>query len=171
MHHRTRAFSSGLPNWWRRGVGLLNQWRPDLDCFPKLHPQVPVPIYWRNDCSKHADKHHMGACRRYDPYYTLNGGETWNPVILPGVSSWSGFDFAYYFDTRTVTADRVLPNTFYLYYAGHGYTKPRMAGRRGHKYLADKSQPAPTSMQNFNLFPAKPAISSLPGDAQGTHPD
>ena len=56
----------------------------------------------------------------YQPYYTLNGGETWSPVVLPGVSSWSGFDSAYYYDTRTVTADRVLPNTFYLYYPGHG---------------------------------------------------
>jgi len=49
------------------------------------------------------------------PYYTLDGGETWNPINLPGVTSWSGFDWAYYLDTRTVTADRVLPNTFYLY--------------------------------------------------------
>ena len=49
------------------------------------------------------------------PYYTLDGGETWNPINLPGVTSWSGFDFAYYLTTRTVTADRVLPNTFYLY--------------------------------------------------------
>ena len=56
----------------------------------------------------------------YDPYYTLNGGTTWNPITLPGVSSWSGFDFAYYLDARTVTADRVLPNTFYLYYNGTG---------------------------------------------------
>ena len=23
------------------------------------------------------------------PYYTLNGGQTWNPITLPGVSSWS----------------------------------------------------------------------------------
>ena len=55
-----------------------------------------------------------------DPYYTLDGGITWNPITLPGVSSWSGFDSAYYLDTRSVTADRVLPNTFYLYDAGHG---------------------------------------------------
>ena len=54
------------------------------------------------------------------PYYTLNGGETWSPVVLPGVSSWSNFDTAYFYDTRTVTADRVLPNTFYLYYPGYG---------------------------------------------------
>ena len=54
------------------------------------------------------------------PYYTLNGGTTWNPITLPGVSSWSGFDFAWYLDQRSVTADRVLANTFYLYDPGHG---------------------------------------------------
>jgi hypothetical protein len=54
------------------------------------------------------------------PYYTLNGGKTWNPITLPGVSSWSGFDFAWYLDTRTVTADRVLSNTFYLYDPSYG---------------------------------------------------
>ena len=50
-----------------------------------------------------------------DPYYTLDGGKTWNPITLPGVTSWSNFDWAYYLDTRSVTADRVLANTFYLY--------------------------------------------------------
>ncbi len=54
------------------------------------------------------------------PYYTTNGGQTWNPIVLPGVSSWAGFDYAYYLDARTVTADRVLSNTFYLYDAGQG---------------------------------------------------
>ena len=52
------------------------------------------------------------------PYYTLNGGTTWNPIILPGVTSWSGFDFGYWLEQRSVTADRVLPNTFYLYFNG-----------------------------------------------------
>ena len=41
---------------------------------------------------------------------------TWHPVVLPGVTDWSTFDWAYYLDKRTVTADRVLPDTFYLYY-------------------------------------------------------
>jgi hypothetical protein len=54
------------------------------------------------------------------PYYTLNGGATWNPLNLPGVSDWSSFEGAYYFDERSITADRVSPNTFYLYYPGHG---------------------------------------------------
>jgi hypothetical protein len=50
------------------------------------------------------------------PQYTKDGGLTWHPVVLPGVTDWSTFDFAYYLDKRTVTADRVLPDTFYLYY-------------------------------------------------------
>jgi hypothetical protein len=54
------------------------------------------------------------------PYYTLNGGSTWTPITLPGVTSWSGFDKAWYLTTRTVTADRVLPNRFYLYDPGQG---------------------------------------------------
>jgi hypothetical protein len=52
------------------------------------------------------------------PYYTLNGGASWTAITLPGVSSWSGFDYGYYLTGRTVTADRVLANTFYLYYNG-----------------------------------------------------
>ena len=57
-----------------------------------------------------------------EPYYTLNGGETWNPVVLPGVSAsqWSNFDFAYYLDQHLITADRVLANTFYLFFPSVG---------------------------------------------------
>ena len=54
------------------------------------------------------------------PYYTINGGATWNPVTLPGVTSWSSFEGTYYFDERSITADRVLANTYYLYYPGNG---------------------------------------------------
>jgi hypothetical protein len=52
----------------------------------------------------------------YQPYYTLNGGASWNPVNLPGVTDWSSYDFAYYLNKQTITADRVLSNTFYFYY-------------------------------------------------------
>jgi hypothetical protein len=56
----------------------------------------------------------------YPAYYTTNGGTSWSLVSLPGISSWSGFDYGYYLDTRTVVADRVLANTFYLFFAGQG---------------------------------------------------
>jgi hypothetical protein len=54
------------------------------------------------------------------PYYTLNQGASWTGITLPGVSGWSGFDSAYYLVQRSVTADRVNANTFYLYFPGHG---------------------------------------------------
>jgi photosystem II stability/assembly factor-like uncharacterized protein len=54
----------------------------------------------------------------YTPYYTKDGGASWNPITLPGVTDWKAFHFAYYLDKTTVTADRVLPDTFYLYYNG-----------------------------------------------------
>jgi len=91
-----------------------------------------------------------------DPYYTLNGGLTWNRVTLPGVSSWSGFDFAYYLDARTVTADRVLPNTFYLYYAGQGVFETTNGGSTWTKVFSGQISP----YSNYNAV-----IESVPGEA------
>ena len=102
------------------------------------------------------------------PFYTLDGGKTWNTITLPGVSSWSGFDFSYNLDARTVTADRVLPNTFYLYFAGKGVYETTNGGCRGHKYLVDRSLQVPTTMQRLNLFRVKLAICSLPVDGNPT---
>ena len=125
----------------------------------------------RNDCGQLAAKHHRW--RRPDgvqPYYTLNGGTTWNPVNLPGVTSWSGFEGAYYLDERSITADRVLPNTFYLYYPGKAFTNPPMAESRGHKFTAEMmaGQSWNGNITAFNWYnnelnrcPAKPAISFL----------
>lgn len=62
------------------------------------------------------------------PSYTLNQGQSWTGISLPGVSSWSNFHWAYYLKQRSVTADRVLPNTFYLYYAGYGVFKTTNGG-------------------------------------------
>ena len=91
-----------------------------------------------------------------EPYYTLNGGQTWNPITLPGVSSWSGFDYEYYFDARTVTADRVLPNTFYLYDAGYGVYESTNGGVTWARVY--NGQIAPFSNYNAEL-------QSVPGEA------
>jgi hypothetical protein len=61
------------------------------------------------------------------PYYTLDGGNSWNPITLPGVSSWSNFVGAFS-DTRVITADRVLSNTFYLLDRGVGIFKTTNGG-------------------------------------------
>ncbi|MEZ5256374.1 MAG: hypothetical protein R2705_05655, partial [Ilumatobacteraceae bacterium] len=52
------------------------------------------------------------------PYYTLDRGATWQPVVLPGVSSYpldsvGGYMFGR--NRHLVVADEARPNTFYLY--------------------------------------------------------
>ncbi|OIQ75463.1 xyloglucanase precursor [mine drainage metagenome] len=61
------------------------------------------------------------------PYYTLDGGNTWNPVNLPGVSSYSNLLHTFS-NARIVTADRVLANTFYLLDVGTGLFKTTNGG-------------------------------------------
>jgi hypothetical protein len=61
---------------------------------------------------------------RKGPYYTKDRGVTWQKVVLPGVpdtqAGWDELHFAYYLNRHIIAADRVLPNTFYLYHAGYG---------------------------------------------------
>jgi hypothetical protein len=51
------------------------------------------------------------------PWYTKDGGTTWTEIVISGVptSGETGFGWAYYNNFRCVCADRVTPNTFYLY--------------------------------------------------------
>ncbi len=53
----------------------------------------------------------------FQPYYTLDGGQSWEPVVLPGVDSYpvdstGGFMFGQ--NRQTVVADEVTPGVFYL---------------------------------------------------------
>ena len=64
-----------------------------------------------------------------DPYYTLDGGQTWNPVVLPGISDWSSFDWSYYLNQHVIAADRVLPNTFYMFYPDNGVFESTNGGQ------------------------------------------
>lgn len=50
------------------------------------------------------------------PYYTTNGGRTWNAISISGVptSSETGWGFAYYMRRHVLAADRVDANTFYI---------------------------------------------------------
>jgi Bacterial Ig domain/Purple acid Phosphatase, N-terminal domain len=93
------------------------------------------------------------------PYYTTNSTSstvTWNPITLPGVSSWSGFIGAYYDPTRVIAADRVLANTFYLYYPGYGVFKSTNGGASW------------TLVNNGSSFPAYAGtiqLEATPGEA------
>ena len=54
------------------------------------------------------------------PAYTLDGGKSWQTVEIPGKTDWSMLHHSYYLNRTTITADRVLPNTFYLYDSNSG---------------------------------------------------
>jgi hypothetical protein len=106
------------------------------------------------------------------PQYTKDGGLTWHPVVLPGVTDWSAFDWAYYLDKRTVTADRVLPDTFYMYY--NGVFKSTDGGATWTKVFTGEI----SSFSNFNsrieAVPGKAGNLFFTGGPQGgtgaTHP-
>lgn len=92
----------------------------------------------------------------FQPYFTNDGGQSWNPVNLPGVSDWSGFNWAYYFNAATVTADRVLADTFYLYYAGQGVFRSTDDGKNWTKLTSGELSP-------HSYFSSK--LESVPGQA------
>jgi Big-like domain-containing protein/putative peptidoglycan binding protein len=63
----------------------------------------------------------------FQPSYSLDGGNTWNLVSLPGSPVWGG-GYNYYMDMRWVTADRVNIGTFYMYDPGSGIYKSTNGG-------------------------------------------
>jgi hypothetical protein len=118
-------------------------------CWPKSHGRdtiaasSPTNIIW-------------APAGGVEPYYTLNGGENWNPVVLPGGASWSGFDWAYYLSVTSVTADRVLTNTFYLFYPGNGLYETTNGG-------ATWTQAYSGDLSPYDYYNTE--IQSVPGEA------
>lgn len=93
------------------------------------------------------------------PAYTTDGGATWNGITLPGSPSWTGFDFGYFLKQRSVTADRVNANTFYLYFPGNGVYITTNSGATWTQQLAGYIE-ANHSLAGFNS-----KIISVPGNA------
>ena len=89
----------------------------------------------------------------YQPYYTLNGGVTWNPVVLPGASGWVN-NAAWYTSFRDVTADRVLSNTFYIY-TGAGVYQSTNGGQSWTEVFTGAISPWPQNVE----------FESVPGEA------
>jgi hypothetical protein len=53
------------------------------------------------------------------PSYTLDGGQTWHAVSIPGISTWTD-SWGYYLHRRMLFADKTTPGTFYLDNIAHG---------------------------------------------------
>lgn len=81
---------AGLPTWAKDTVG------------GSIAASTPLNFIW-------------AATGNQPPAYTLDGGKTWTNISIPGKEDWSALHHAYYLDKTTITADRVQPNTFYLY--------------------------------------------------------
>ncbi len=55
------------------------------------------------------------------PHYTKDRGATWTPITLPDLpADQSGSHNDPHLNRRVITADRVLPNTFYFYHKDNG---------------------------------------------------
>jgi hypothetical protein len=97
------------------------------------------------------------------PYYTTNQGANWTAVSVPGISSWGAFHNSYTYKKRGITADRVSPDTFYLYYGGYGVFKSINGGAtwtnvyKGNNGYIDPGSPG---LAYFNAW-----LSSVPGNA------
>ena len=79
----------------------------------------------------------MGASHGVEPYYTLNRGATWSPITLPGFPAGVGLTLHI-----TLMRERSLLTVYYRIRSicillVKGYSKPRMAGAAGQKYLAE----------------------------------
>jgi hypothetical protein len=104
------------------------------------------------------------------PYVTTNGGQTWQQKRFPqgiGAGKETGWGFAYYTNRHTAVADRVTPNTFYMYnylsgiYKLTGGEDPVLVSGTD---LAGRSPGTPTA----NLFPSSTfnaKLKSVPGKA------
>jgi hypothetical protein len=97
---------------------------------------------------------------RNQPYYTTDGGNTWNAVSLPGASNWADHGGAWYGNDRNVTADRVLANTFYLVFDTHGVYQTTNGGAAWTQIYAASPTSGP-----FYYSGGNERIQAVPGEA------
>jgi hypothetical protein len=91
-----------------------------------------------------------------NPYFTQDGGKTWQAISLPGVTSWAGLHDDYYYDRHIVAPDRVTSGTFYLYDSSQGLFTSTDGGMTW--TLTFTGEIAPSSVYNATL-------KSVPGQA------
>lgn len=149
------SFLVGLADWWSTEESGYSTnggqtWTP----FPSFIPGAGSSFIGGTIAASSTTNFIWAPADGYAPYYTLNGGVTWNPITLPGVSSWSNFDPAYYDDQILVTADRVLTNTFYLWYPSVGVFISTNGGATWTEQFATNSASGSAEIQ------------AVPGEAQ-----
>jgi hypothetical protein len=110
----------GLSNWSGEHSGYTTNNGVSWTTFPSAPPGYGSTYIGGTIAASTPTNIVYAIAGQTQPYYTTNGGTSWTGITLPGVSNWSGFQNAYYLKQRSVTADRVTANTFYLYFPGNG---------------------------------------------------
>ncbi|WP_168713093.1 MULTISPECIES: Ig-like domain-containing protein [Sphingomonas] len=96
------------------------------------------------------------AAGNQPPAYTLDGGKTWTNISVPGISDWSKVFPSYYLSRTVITADRVLPNTFYFYDTNSGVYKSSDGGASWTKVFSGQ-------VEDWSYWNAK--MEAVPGSA------
>ncbi len=149
------GFLVGLADWWgTEESGYSTNGGQTWTAFPTFIPGADSSFMGGTIAASSPTNIIWAPADNYGPYYTLNGGVTWNAITLPGVSGWNNFDPAYYDDQILVTADRVLANTFYLWYPSVGVFVSTSSG-------ATWMEVDPTSAPS-----GEAEIQAVPGEAQ-----
>ncbi len=165
------SFLVGIADWWgTEESGYSTNGGQSWTAFPSFLPGAGSTFIGGTIAASSPTNIIWAPAGGFDPYYTLNGGETWNPITLPGVSNWSGLDPAYYLDARTVTADRVLPNTFYLYYAGEGVYETTNGGSTWTQVYSGQISPYSWYNAEFESVPGEAGNLFFTGGPQSSFP-
>lgn len=95
------------------------------------------------------------------PHFTVDGGVTWSPIVLPGVSDYSLVNNkGHYVNRNVITADKARPGTFYLYVQDTGIFRST-DGARSWAKMSDN-----TAMKNtdFNWHVTLKAVPGREGE-------
>ena len=171
---RLRLVDPELPRRHRRlvghgGIGLFDRRRPDLDAFRHrtigrrssfiggtIAASTPQNIIWapvgRHPALLHAQRRARPGTRSRSPASPAGAVST-GPIISI---------------SRSVTADRVLANTFYLYSRQRASTKPPTAARAGRRFIRTDQLRQAATIRKSCPCRARPATCSITGGIQGS---
>jgi photosystem II stability/assembly factor-like uncharacterized protein len=122
------AFFTAIIDWW--GIeesGYSTDGGHSWTTFPAF-PNWPEPPIGGAIAASTPNNIVWVPSNRKAPYYTKDGGRTWQRVNLPGNPDLSDLHWAYYLNRHIVTADRVNLGTFYMYVTPHGLYRTTNGG-------------------------------------------
>jgi photosystem II stability/assembly factor-like uncharacterized protein len=94
-----------------------------------------------------------------DPYYTRDGGQSWNKITLPGMNGDYDYLYPYFLNIRqNVTADGATQGTFYIYHAHKGIYKSTDGGATWQLLATD-----PGMIGDIGYYGVK--LAAMPGKA------